>query len=195
MTDFNQDSPDTGRPSLARRLRLGGGAGKAIAALLLLGAGAAGGAGAVAMTRPAVEMAPVQPVPIASLPSRSGIVTVRGRVAEVYGGRFTVQDGSGRTLVDAGPDGRNAPAAGAAVTVQGRFDEGVLRASLLIGANGRVTQVGPPPGGPRHGPGPRGDGPPPPPACGPEGAPPPPPPVQAQAPADAGGAAPPPARP
>ena len=172
MTDFNQDSPATGKPSLGSRLRLDGRAGKAIAAILLLGAGAAGGAGAVAMTRPSVEMAPARPVPIASLSGQSGIVTVRGRVAEVYGGRFTVQDGSGRTLVDAGPDAGNAPAAGADVTVQGRFDDGVLRASFLVGADGAVAPLGPPPGGPRHGPGPGRAGPPPP-ACGPEGAPPP----------------------
>lgn len=174
MTDTNHDNADRAEAAPRRRLRLDGRPAKALTAILLLGLGAAGGAGAVSMTRPGVEMAPAQPVAIASLAGRTGIVTVRGRVAEVYGGRFTVRDGSGRTLVDAGPralDG--AVTAGAQVTVQGRFDEGVLRASFLVGADGNVTPLGPPHGGPRHGPGPRGDGPP-----GPGCAPPPPPAAQ-----------------
>ena len=176
MTDTNQDNANQDKPAPRRRLRLAGRPAKMLAAILLLGLGAAGGAGAVLMTRPGVEMAPAQPVAIASLSARTGIVTVRGRVAEVYGGRFTVQDGSGRTLVDAGPrapDG--AVTAGAQVTVQGRFDDGVLHASFLVGADGNVTPLGPPHGGPRHGPGPRGE-----PGCGPEGAGPPPPPPATQ---------------
>jgi hypothetical protein len=192
MTDFNQDQLATPR----RRLRLDGRPAKALAAILLLGLGAAGGAGAVSMTRPGVEMAPAQPVAIASLSTRTGIVTVRGRVAEVYGSRFTIQDGTGRTLIDAGPRALDGSVTtGAQVTVQGRVDEGVLHASFLVGADGNVTSLGPPHGGPRHGPGPRGDGPPQA-GCGPEGAPPPPPPPaqgNAQTPAAAAAPAPAPA--
>jgi hypothetical protein len=112
-----------------------------------LALGAAGGAGAVSLTRPSVEMAPIVATPVAKLASSSGVVTVKGRVAEVYGDRFVVQDGTGRTMVDAGRDA--APTKGAAVQVQGRYDDGQLRASYLVDPAGKVTPVG----GPRHGPG------------------------------------------
>ena len=84
-------------------------------------------------------------------------------------------------LVAAGREGRGTVAAGQPVTVQGRYDEGQLRASYIIDAAGKVTAVGPRgPGHDGNGPhrGPRHDGPPPPPppGCGPAGpiAPPPP---------------------
>ncbi|QDZ06714.1 hypothetical protein FPZ24_03825 [Sphingomonas panacisoli] len=158
------------------RLGLGG------AALLALGL--AGGAGATKLTRPAVEMAPVMPVAIATLPNRSGPVTVKGKVAEVYGDRFTVTDGSGKTMVDA-REGDAMVQPGATLLVQGRYDDGQLRASFLVDGNGRIASVGPagrPPHGPK-GPGARGpagpDSPPPPPA---NGCPPPPAPSAAAAP-------------
>lgn len=167
------------KPSRNTALGLGG------AALLALGL--AGGAGAVSLTRPAVEMAPATPVAISSLANRDGIVTVKGRIAEVYGDRFTVADASGKTMVDAGRDRRTTLTAGAPVTVQGRFDDGQLKASFLVGQDGTIDQVGP--RGPRHGPdgrgpdskrgpgGPGHDGPPPPggPRADGAGAPPPPP--------------------
>jgi len=159
----------------SQRLRLG------LAAAALVVAGAAGGAGAIGLTRPAVEMAPTQAVAIASLPNRDGLVTVKGKVAEVYGDRFTLTDGSGKTMVDAGRDGSTVTV-GAPVMVQGRYDNGQLRASFLVDGNGRIEPVGPrgrphPPHGPGgpdgpRGPGaagpggPRGDGPPPPPPGG-----------------------------
>ena len=158
------------------RLGLGG------AALLALGL--AGGAGATKLTRPAVEMAPVMPVAIASLPTRDGTVTVKGKVAEVYGDRFTVVDASGKTMVDA-REGDSMIQPGATLLIQGRYDDGQLRASFLVDGNGKIASLGPagrPPRGP-HGPGERGpgrpdgpggpdargpgrDGPPPPPANG-----------------------------
>lgn len=152
-----------------------------IGAAVLLGVGAAGGAGAVQATRPSVEMAPTVATPTARLSATSGVVTVRGRVAEVFGDRFVVQDGSGRAMVAAGREGRGTVAIGQPVTVQGRYDEGQLRASYIVDAAGKVTAVGP--RGPGHDGqglrrGPRHDGPPPPPppGCGPAGpiAPPPP---------------------
>lgn len=146
----------------------------AIGGAVLLAVGAVGGAGAVELTRPGIEMAPIRPVAIASLArGGDGLVTVRGKVAEVYGDRFTIADGSGKTMVDAGRDGDNAVAAGQDLLVQGRYDDGQLHASFLVDGNGRVRAVGPffahgpHRGGPgeRHGPGGAGpghDGPPPP---------------------------------
>ena len=162
------------RPTIrvSRRTRILSGA------VVLLALGAAGGAGAVSLTRPAVEMAPTVPTAIARLAQTSGIVTVKGRVAEVYGNRFVVQDGSGRILVDAGRGSSGAIRSGSGMTVQGRYDQGQLRASYLVDPQGQIEEVGarPPHAGPG---GPRGDGPPPPPpppGAGPAGAPPPPPP-------------------
>ncbi len=148
-------------PQVSRRGKLGFGA----AALLALGA--AGGAGAVSLTRPAVEMAPTVTTAIAKLPAGSGIVTVRGRVAEVYGDRFVLQDQTGRTMIDAGGGADASPGVGQTIAVQGRFENGQLHASYLIGQDGKVSAMGPA-GGPPHGRGtperPHHDGPPPPPA-------------------------------
>jgi len=148
----------------------------------LLALGAAGGAGAVSLTRPPVEMAPTVVTAAAKLPASSGIVSVRGKVAEIYGDRFVVQDGSGKAMVDAGREGAQYAQVGAPLLVQGRYADGQLKARFLVNAAGQVAEVGPPPPpGPRgpHGPGGPGMAPPPPPPGGPGGpgmAPPPPPP-------------------
>lgn len=156
-----------------------------LAAAALLAVGAAGGAGAVQLTRPPVEMAPAVPTAVAKLSQASGIVTVKGQVAETYGDRFVLQDGSGRALVDVGPAG-NAVASGSTVTVQGRYVEGQLHASFLVDGRGNVQAVGAPPHPPHD-----HRGPPPPPLIGP-GVPPPPPPPGAVPPPPSQGMAPPP---
>ncbi|MGP7794652.1 hypothetical protein [Sphingomonas sp. CLY1604] len=168
------------RIPFGRRQQLG------LGAAVLLAVGAAGGAGAVALTRPSIEMAPTIATPIARLPASSGIVTVKGRVVEVYGDRFVVQDGSGKAMIDAGRDGAGTVTPGKAVLVQGRYDDGQLRAHFLVGPSGQVEAVGPAhgprgphgPGGPGGPGGARGHGPdgppPPPPPGGPDGAAPPP---------------------
>lgn len=147
---------------------------------VLLALGGAAGAGAVAYTRPPVEMAPTVPTAIAQVPQRSGITTVKGKVAEVYGDRFVLQDGTGRLLVDVGRDGSGQVRSGNALMVQGRYDNGQLRASYLVDPQGGVTQVGapppPPPPPPPRGPGRDAPPPPPPPPPTGAGAPPPPPP-------------------
>lgn len=151
-----------------QRIALGGAA--------LLAVGIAGGAGAVSLTRPSVEMAPTVPTAVSNLPGKTGIVTVRGRVAAVYGNDMLVQDQTGRTLVDAGRAGAAGFATGNPILVQGRYENGQLRARYLVDASGTVRDVAPPPGGP-GGPGGRGAPPPPPPGGpGGPGAPPPPPP-------------------
>lgn len=153
------------RPRLSPRTKIGAGA------FVLLAFGAAGGAGAMSLTRPAVEMAPVVPVAIARLPQTDGVVTVRGRIAQVYGDHFVLNDGTGNALVDAGRTTDNAVQAGRTMTVQGHYNNGTVRASYLVDPRGQIAQVGPPP---PPGPGPRGMAPPPPPPPG-TGAPPPPP--------------------
>lgn len=137
----------------------------------LLGLGVAGGATAVQLAGPRIEIAPANPVVIRSLADDGGIVTVRGKVAEIYGPMFVLADGSGRALVEGGRpvDGTGLVGVGQAVTVQGRFHHGLLHAAFLIGADGKVTALRPmgpphggpggPGGGPRHGPHGRPDGP------------------------------------
>ncbi|MBD8546498.1 hypothetical protein IFT82_07010 [Sphingomonas sp. CFBP 8760] len=180
-----------------------------LTAAALVAAGAAGGAGAVSMTRPAVTMAPTVATPIARLAASSGVVTVKGRVAEIYGDRMIVQDATGRTMVAGNREVAATLTRGSAVMVQGRYDDGQLRAAYLVDPAGQVTEVGPRhgpggpgrdgPGGPgpkglRHGPGagpdrgPGGapDGPPPPPPA--DGVAPPPPATGAVTPIPAAGA-------
>lgn len=112
-------------------------------AALLVVLGAAGGAGAVQATRPTIEMAPTVQTPIAKLGEASGVVTVKGRVAEVFGDRFVVQDASGRAMIAAGHEARGAVSVGQPLMVQGRFDDGQLRASYLVDQNGAIAAVGP----------------------------------------------------
>ena len=157
----------------------------------LLALGGATGAVVMAETRPSVSMAPATPVAIRSL-SSTGIVTIYGRVAEIYGNKFIMADASGRALVDTGREGNDGQlvTAGEPVTVQGRFDRGFVHAAFLVGPDNKVLALGPlagPPPGPhgRRGPGGGPDGPPPPPGADRAAdGPPPPPPVAA------GGAAP-----
>uniref|UniRef100_UPI0035CBD6D7 hypothetical protein n=1 Tax=uncultured Sphingomonas sp. TaxID=158754 RepID=UPI0035CBD6D7 len=141
------------------------------AALLAVGVG--GGATIAHLNAPSIEMAPVNPVAIRTLTDDGSVVSVRGKVAEVYGPMVVLADGSGRALVDLGRqgDGTGLVSAGQVVSVQGHYGRGLLHASFLVGADGKVTALrpmGPPHGGPggrdgfRHGPrpgGPRGAGP------------------------------------
>jgi hypothetical protein len=102
---------------------------------------------------PAIAMAPMHPVSIRDLASSQGIVAVRGRVAESFGSRLVIDDGTGRTLVDAGPRGEEGTLAalGSVVTVQGQFDRGAFHPDYLVDGSGVVTPVGSPAGF-RHGP-------------------------------------------
>jgi len=182
MTQANQDNGPS-RFTRLRRMPV------ILGAAAVLAVGGVAGAMAAREMGPSIEMAPLTPVAIRSLSSSSGIVTVRGRVAEIFGNKLVVDDGSARALIDTGPEGddRSLASVGAPITAQGQFDRGVLHASFLVDAAGKVTALGPlggppRPGGPQ-GPAPRpGDGPPPPPGA----APPPPPPGMAPPPPPAG---------
>lgn len=131
-----------------------------VGAALLLTGGAIG-AGAMSFARPSEPMAPGAPVQIAALASAARpwvgepVVTVQGRVAETYGGSIVIADNSGRALVDLGRRGvqEAALATNQLVTVQGRYDDGVIRARYLVGPDGRVAELGPgrPGGHGRHG--------------------------------------------
>jgi uncharacterized protein YdeI (BOF family) len=145
----------------------------ALAAIGLIVVGGAAGTVAGHVMQPAIEMAPLRPVAIKSLASSSSIITLRGRVAEIYGDKFVIDDGSGRALVETGPEGEggNLVGVGAPVSVQGRFDRGVVHASFLVDQAGKVTALGPVGGPPHDRPAPpppphRGDAPPPPPPGG-----------------------------
>lgn len=137
--------PHQKTPRMSRGQKLG------VVAAGLLAIGAAGGAGAMSLARPTIEMAPTIATPISRLPATSGTVTVKGRVAEVYGDRFVIQDASGRTLIDAGREARSGLTTGSPVLVQGRYDDGQLRARFLVDRTGTVQEVGAPPPPPPHG--------------------------------------------
>jgi uncharacterized protein YdeI (BOF family) len=162
--------PDIENQKPGRGLR--GNAAAAVAGIALLALGGGVGAAVMHATRPSVTMAPATPVAIRSLQSE-GIVTIKGQVAEVFGNKFIVQDRSGRALVETGREGEDGKlvAPGEPVTVQGRFDQGFVRAEFLVGSDAKVIALGPL-GGPhgdhdrpgrRHGPEDGPDGPPSPP--------------------------------
>lgn len=165
----DQSPPPPARRPIRRRGWIAG------VALAILAAGAAAGAGGVKLAQrwqPQNVML-LQPTAIDKLQERN-LAAVKGTVAEIFGSKFVLDDGSGRALIDLGPRGENADAVakGEAVTVQGMFDRGVLHARIVSHADGRSEAFGPPPPPPHPGPppAPRADAPPPP----PPGAPPPP---------------------
>ncbi|MBY5319293.1 MULTISPECIES: hypothetical protein [Rhizobium] len=122
-----------------------------IAAAVALVIGAAGGASAVKMMRPTPEMAPMTPVAISAMPATS-LVTIKGKVAEIYGNKFVLQDESGKALVETGRAGEDEDlvAKDEVVTIQGRFDDGFVHASYLVRQDGRTEALRPPKGPPHR---------------------------------------------
>lgn len=145
MPELDSPASPLGGRTLRRRGTL------AAATFGLLAVGVAAGAGVVAEMRPSVSMAPIVPVAIRSL-SATGIVTVRGKVTEVYGNKFIIADASGRALVDTGREGdeRQLVTIGQPVTIQGRFEHGFVHAAFLIGPDRKIVSLGT-----LHGPGER----------------------------------------
>ncbi|MGR9239780.1 hypothetical protein ACU8OH_13315 [Rhizobium leguminosarum] len=153
MPDEDQDNghPEgaaTPMPPGYRRRRL---AIPVIAAAVALVIGAAGGASAVKMMRPTPEMAPLTPVAISAMPA-SSLITIKGKVAEIYGNKFVLQDDSGRALVETGRAGEGGALVipDEAVTVQGRFDDGFVHANYLVRQDGRTEALRPPKGPPHR---------------------------------------------
>lgn len=171
MTD-NNASEQTQAPALgaaARPRRRNVLIGAALVGAIAIGA--LGGAGA---TRLAHRFMPqqvmlLQPAAIGQMKADT-MVAAKGKVAELFGNKFVLDDGSGRVLVDTGPRGDRAPFADKdeTVTVQGHFDRGQIHAQFLVRANGEIVAFGPPrpPHGPK-GPMEARRGPPPPPEGGP----------------------------
>lgn len=118
----------------------------AVGALVLISAG--GAIAAVSADCERIEaMAPANPVRIGSLaaatPDGHRVVTVRGRIVQMFGSHAVLNDGSGQIVVDAGPGGGEVPlAVGQTISAQGRYDNGMLRARYLVGSDGSVTALG-----------------------------------------------------
>ena len=180
MTDSNAPLDQTpapatgGSPRPRRRNALIG-----VSLVAAIAIGALGGAGASRLAHRYMpqQVMLLQPAAIGQMKPDT-MVAAKGKVAELFGNKFILDDGSGRVLVDTGPQGDNAPVADKdeMVTVQGHFDRGQIHAQLLVRANGDTEAFGPPPP-PR---GPRGPkearrGPPPPPEAGSDAPPPSPP--------------------
>lgn len=140
--------PDPSRNKKTRRMAAFG-----VTAFAILALGAAAGAGAIKLTRPSVELAPMTPVAISSMQD-SNLLTVKGKVAEIFGNKFIVQDESGRALVETGPsgDGGKLVDLNEAVSVQGRFERGFLHATYIVRQDGSIEALGPAGRPPRHGP-------------------------------------------
>jgi hypothetical protein len=134
------------------------------AALAVLAAGAAGAGGMkLAQNWQPRSVLLLQPTAIDAL-QPGNPSAVRGKVTDIFGNKFIVEDGSGRALVDLGPRGEDIDVVtkGETVTVQGVFDRGVVRPQVVSHADGRNEAFGPP-GPPPPPPQRRADAPPPPP--------------------------------
>jgi uncharacterized protein YdeI (BOF family) len=159
MTNAENSSEPKALPPPRRRVRFsrGGLATGALAVVLIAGAALGAGGTRLAQNWQPRSVMLLQPAPIDKMDERSP-VAIKGDVAEVFGNKFVVQDGSGRALVDTGPRGedRMLVAKGETVTVQGRFDRGVVHAEVLAHADGRNEAFGPPDQGPKGPNGPKG---------------------------------------
>ena len=133
-------------PKAAKRARKRALVAGAIAAPLAFGA-----VGLSLAQNGTATLTPVEPVAISALKPSAAIAT-KGEVAEIYGNKFIVQDGSGKALVETGRSGEGGTLvkAGEAVTVQGRFENGFLHAMVITRADGTRVVVGPA-GGPPPG--------------------------------------------
>ncbi|MCR6502062.1 hypothetical protein MUO32_23830 [Shinella sp. CPCC 101442] len=122
-------------------------------AALGLVVGVVGGAGAMKLASPSIEMAPMRPVVISAMAGNS-LVTIKGKVAEIFGNKFVIQDDTGRALVETGPEGEGGKlvASNETVTVQGRFDDGFLHGSYIVHEDGRTESLGPASKPPHRGP-------------------------------------------
>lgn len=154
----DQENDDRKMLSPPRRKMSSGGIFATSALAIVLIAGAALGAGG---TRLAQNWQPqqvmlLQPAGIDKMVEGTP-VAIKGEVTDVFGNKFVLQDATGRALIDTGRRGedRVTAAKGETVTVQGRFERGIVRPEVIAHADGRNEAFGPhsPPKGPK---GPKG---------------------------------------
>ncbi|MET0971771.1 MAG: hypothetical protein ABWY18_21430 [Tardiphaga sp.] len=162
MDTINQSAEPNALPPRRRPLSRGAMVTGALAAMLIAGAALGAGGTRLAQNFQPQRVMLLQPAPIDKMADRSP-VAIKGDVAEIFGNKFVVQDGSGRALVDTGPRGENRVPVikGETVSVQGRFDRGIVHADIIAHADGRNDAFGPPEHGlrgPKDG-GPKGPGP------------------------------------
>lgn len=121
------------------------------AGLALLIVGVAAGAGASRMMHRGEAQTLLPPTAINTLVDDS-VVAFKGTVAEIYGNKFIVQDSSGRALVETGREGEGGKlvAKDETVTVQGRYDDGFVKGSVIVHADGKTQTIGPAGGPPPH---------------------------------------------
>ena len=126
-----------------------------LALLGLVGFGVAAGAVGMKYMTPGDAQVLLEPVTISAMVDDT-TVAVKGTVAEIFGNKFIVQDASGRTLIDLGRQQSDWSLSTAAplvtkdeaVTIQGHFEDGVVRATMLIHADGKADDLRP--FGPKH---------------------------------------------
>ncbi|BBK33558.1 YpeB-like protein with putative protease inhibitory function [Stella humosa] len=96
--------------------------------------------------------------PIRDVLSPAGI-SIAGTVTDVFGNKFVLQDGSGKVLVESGPDWHRKLdiKAGETLTITGRPEGGSFEAFTITRADGTTIEVrpagGPPPWAGKRGPG------------------------------------------
>jgi hypothetical protein len=149
MTDPQSAAPETNAvpvPSNYRRRPYITG----LCAAGLIVFGLVAGAGATMFSVPRDKVVLMQPTSIAALAPYSD-VAVKGKVAEIFGNKFVIDDGSGRALVETGRAGEGGKlvAAGETLTVQGHFDDGFIHGDVLVHADGKAESLRPPRPGPR----------------------------------------------
>ena len=149
--------------SLKRRLALAALAAPLLAGSTLALAQAPAPAPAPAASAPAAPVASTAPVKVNELRDMNAI-RLEGRVTDVFGNRFVLEDATGRTLVETGPRGDRAALVkvGDTVSVEGAFRGGQVRAEgLTVGGGERIALERPRPerdGPGRDGPGREGPG-------------------------------------
>ncbi len=145
MTATNEPKPEPKPPRSARR------PGRTAIAAAVVGAFAVG-AGATAFAQrahPPITFVALTPGPVSAMKDWAP-VAVKGKVAEIFGNKFILEDDSGRALVETGPQGDNGHlvAKSETVTVQGRFERGFIHAIAIEHGAGHTDAVAPP--GPPH---------------------------------------------
>lgn len=140
-------APETSNRKSAWRMRT-----IAVAAgVALLGVGVVAGASA---TRLMVrhEAQPLMPPIAISAMTDGNVAAIKGKVTDVFGNKFVVEDATGRTLVETGRAGKGGSLVTRddILTVQGRFDNGFMRGSMIVHADGRTDILRGPDGPRRH---------------------------------------------